>query len=95
MQGSRFFNRICIHKSLWLNRYQKLDKAPFISYPDLERFVEKVYGSKNDAKNSYTTRVGEHIPSGFSMSKISSFKSIKGEDGVCRVLVVWKSFVKF
>ena len=40
---------------------------------------------KNIPKNVSTTKVGEHIPSGFSMSTISSFKSIESEhDLYCR-----------
>ena len=34
-------------------------------------------GCKNDPENSSTTKISEHIPSGFSISTISSFKSIK------------------
>ena len=31
---------------------------------------------KNNLENSFTTKIGEHTPSGFSMSTISSFKNI-------------------
>ena len=34
-------------------------------------------GCKNNDENSSTTKVSEHIPSGFSMSTISSFTNIK------------------
>ena len=33
--------------------------------------------SEETSKNSSTTKVGKHIPSGFPMSAISSFKSIE------------------
>ena len=35
-------------------------------------------------QNSYTTTVGKHIPSGFSISTTSSFKIIEVEDDACR-----------
>ena len=42
---------------------------------------------KDNIENSFTTKVGEHVPFSFSLSTISSFKSIekkydiyKGED---------------
>ena len=34
-------------KILELNQYQKSDKAPFISYADLECLIEKIDGCKN------------------------------------------------
>ena len=34
-------------------------------------------GSKNNPENSYTTKVSEHILSGFSISAISLFRSIE------------------
>ena len=56
---------------------QKSDKVPFIIYADLESLIEKTDGCKNSPENSSTTKVGQHIPSGFSMFTISSFKSIE------------------
>ena len=53
------------NKILELRQYQKFDKAPFIIYADLECLVEKIDGCKNNAENSSTTNVGEHMPSGF------------------------------
>ena len=66
-------------KILQLNRYQKFDKAPFIIYADLEFLIEKIDGCKNNPENSFTTKVGENILSGFSMSIKASFKSIENE----------------
>ena len=45
-------------------------KALFIIYADLECIIEKIDGCKNNPENSSTTKVSEHIPSGFSMSTI-------------------------
>ena len=55
-------------KILEFNQYQKSNKAPFIIYTDLEYIIEKTDGSKNNPENSSTTKVSEHMPSGFSMS---------------------------
>ena len=80
---------------LEFNQYQKSDKAPFIIYADLECIIEKIDGCKNNPENSSTTKVSEHIPSGFSMSTISSFRSIENKHDVYKVKIVWKSFLKF
>ena len=55
----------------------KSDKAPFITYTDLECLTEKTDRCKNNFENSYTTKVGQCIPSSLSMSTISSFNSIE------------------
>ena len=64
-------------KIIEFNQYDKSDKAPFIIYADLECLIEKIDGCKNHPDNSFTTKVGQHIPSGFSMSTISSFKNVE------------------
>ena len=71
-------------KILEFNQYQKSGKALFVIYADLECLIEKIDGYKNNPDNSYTTKVGEHIPSDFSMSTISSFKSIENRNDVYR-----------
>ena len=65
-------------KILEFNQYQKFDKAAFIIYAFPEFLVEKI-GCKNNPENSCTTKLGEHMPSGFSMSPIPSFKSIENK----------------
>ena len=80
-------------KILEFNQYQKSDKAPFIIYADLEYLIEKTDRCKNNPQNSFTTKVGEHIPPGFSMSTIWSFKSIEVSIMYIDVKIVWKSFV--
>ena len=64
-------------KILEFNQYQKFDKASFIIYADLECLIEKIGACKNNPKNSSTNKFGRHIPSGFSMSTIISFKNRK------------------
>ena len=61
------------------NQYQKSDKAAFIIYADLECIIEKTDGCKNNRENSSTSKLSEHILSGFSMSRISSFRSIENK----------------
>ena len=39
---------------------------------------------KNNPENSSITKVNEHIPSGFSMSTISSFRSIENKHDIYR-----------
>ena len=61
---------------------QKSDKAPIIIYADLECIMQKIHGCKNNPENSSTAKVSEHIPSGFSMSPISSLRIIKIKHGI-------------
>ena len=44
--------------------------------------IEKTDECKNNPENSSTTKVDEHIPSGFSTPTISSFKSIEKKNNV-------------
>ena len=68
-------------KILEFNQYQTSDKAPFIFYAGLEFLIEKIDRCKNNPEKLFTTKVGKlftakvgkHIPSGFSVSTISSF----------------------
>ena len=78
-------------KILEFNQYQKSDKALFIIYADLECLIEKIDGCKNNPGNCSS----EHIPSGFSMSTISSLKSIENKYDVCRDKDCMKRFCEF
>ena len=64
---------------LEFNQYQQYDKAPFILYAYCEQIIEKIDGCKNNSENSSTTKVSEHILSDFSLSIISSFRSIENQ----------------
>ena len=66
-------------KILEFNQYQKFDNASFVTYADLECMVEKIDGCKSNPENSTTAKVSKHIPSGFSISTISSFKSTENK----------------
>ena len=76
-------------KTLEFNQYQKSNKATFIIDPDLECLIEKIDGCKDNPENSFTTK---HIPSGFSMSTISSFKNIQNEHNVYKGKVCVEKF---
>ena len=52
-------------KILEFNQYQKSDKAPIITYADFECIIEKIDGYKSMPENSSTTKISEHVPSGF------------------------------
>ena len=62
-------------KILEFNQYQKSDKSPFIIYADLDCIIEKIDGCKNNPEYSSSTKVSKYIPSSFSTSTISSFRS--------------------
>ena len=79
-------------KMLEFNQYQKSDKAPFFIYADLECIIEKLDRCKNNPENLSTTKVSEHVPSGFSMSTISSFRCIKNKHDVYRGKYCMKKF---
>ena len=64
-------------KILEFNQYQKYDSVPFIIYADLKCLIEKIDRLKNNAEKLFTAKVSEHILSGFPVSTISSFKSMK------------------
>ena len=79
-------------KILEFNQYEKSDKASIIIYEGLECIIENTDRCKNNSKNLSTTKVGKHSPSGFSMSAISSFKSIENKHDVYRFKYCMKKF---
>ena len=79
-------------KILEFDQYQKSDKAAFIIYADLQRLIEKMDKYKNNPQNSFTAKVNEHFPSGFSMSTTMSFKSIESKHDVYRSKESMKKF---
>ena len=82
-------------KILEFDQFQKSDKAPFIIYADLECVIEKIDKCKNNPENSSTTKVSKHIPSGFSMSTISTFRSIENKHDIYRGKDCMKKFCEF
>ena len=94
-ENKDFCNDIMPSEILEFDQYQKSDKAPFIIYADLECIIEKTDRCKNNTEKLSTTKVSEHIPPGFSMPTISSFKSIKNKYDVYRGKDCMKSFCEF
>ena len=82
-------------KILKFNQYEESDKAPCINYAGHECIIERIDGCKNNPENSSTTKVGKHIPSGFSMSTISLFRSIENKNDVYRGKRFHKKFCEF
>ena len=40
---------------------------PYIIYADIESLIRKIDGCANNPENSSTTKIGDHIPCGYSM----------------------------
>ena len=104
----QFHKRLCENKDfcniimpsestniLEFNQHQKSDKAPFVMYVDLKYIIEKIDGCKNNPENSSTTKVSKHIPSGFSMSTICLFRTIKNKHDVYSGKDCMKKFCEF
>ena len=58
-------------------------------------YNKKIDERRNNPENSSTTKVSAHIPSGFSMSTISSFSTTKNKHDVHRGKDCMKRFCKF
>ena len=48
----------------------KPDKMSCIIYADIESLIKKINGCANNPENFSTTKIGEHIPCGYSISTI-------------------------
>ena len=64
-------------KILKFIQYMRPDKKPCTVFTDIESLIRKIDGCANNPENSSRTKVGEHIPSGYSMSTISSLDHIE------------------
>ena len=69
-------------KMFELNKYQRSHKLLFIIHENLQCIIEKIDGYKNNPENSSTEKVSKHIPSGFTMSTILSFRSMENKHDV-------------
>ena len=76
------------------NQYQKSDNliTPSIIYADLKSLSKKVNGFKNNPEKSSTTKIGEQIPSGYSMSAIWIFDDIENKHDAYRGEYYMKTF---
>ena len=66
---------------------------PHIIYANLECLVKKIDGCANDLEKSSSTKIGEHIPCGYSMSTICGFDHIKANILYTVEKISWESFV--
>ena len=82
-------------KKLEFDQYQKSDQASFVIYADLECIIEKIDRCKNNPENLSATKAREHLSSGFSMSTITSFRSIENKHNVHRSKNYIKKFCEF
>ena len=57
-------------KILEFNQYMKSDKMPYIIYAGIESLIKKIDGCANNPEKYSTTKIGEHISCGYSMSTI-------------------------
>ena len=70
------------NKILDFNQYQKSYKHHLLFMQIRECITEKIDGCKYNPEKLSTTKVSEHIQSGFSMPTISSFRSAENMDDV-------------
>ena len=57
----------------------KSDKMPYIIYTYIESLIKKIDGCRNNPENSSTTKIGEHIPCGYSMSALWNFYNMENK----------------
>ena len=62
----------------------------YIIYTDIESLIKKMDGCSNNPESSSTTKIGEHIPCGYSMSTIWAFDNIWNKYTLYR----WKDCMK-
>ena len=62
---------------LEFNQYVKSDKMSYVIYADIESLIRKIDGCANNLEDSSTTKIGEHMPRGYSFSTIWAFDNIE------------------
>ena len=76
-------------KILDFSQYKNLIKHHLLF---TQYIIENIDGCENNRENLSTTKVSEHIPSGFKMTTISSFGSIKNKHNIYRGKDCMKNF---
>ena len=81
-------------KILEFKQYMNSDKMWYIIYADIESLIRKIDGRANNPEKSSKMKIGELIPSGYSMPTILVFNHIedkytlyRGKD--CMKKIVW------
>ena len=67
------------NKIIKYNQGEKSIKLPFIIYADLECLLEKMDTCYNNPKESSTTEINKHTPSGYSLFTHCSFDKTKNK----------------
>ena len=83
-----FFNIVIPSRDTKVLEFNQYQCSPFIVYADLD-------GYKKHPEKSSTLEAGEHIPLGFSICTISSFKDIKNKHDIYRIKECMNKFCKF
>ena len=65
-------------------QHRTSDKTSSIIYADLESLIKVINGFNNDFEKLSTTKVGEHIPCGYSVSTRWTFDGIENKHDVYR-----------
>ena len=80
---------------LKFNQYMKSDKMQYIIYADMESVIKKIDGCANNPENSSTTKIGELIPCGYSMSTVWGSNNIENKHTLYRGEDCMKKFCEF
>ena len=64
---------------------------PYIVYAHIESLIKKIGGFTNNQENFSVTKIGEHLPCKYSISKIWASKNTL----YIEEKIVWKRFVNF
>ena len=77
------------------------DKMPYIIYADIESLIKKIDECSNSPKYSLITKIGEHVPCGYSMPTMWAFDNIEkkhtlycGEDCMKKICESLKNMQK-
>ena len=60
------------------------NKTPSIIYADSESLTKRIDGCQNNFEKLFTTKVGQHISSGYSISIIWTFQGVENKHDVYR-----------
>ena len=77
---------------LEFHQYMRSDKMPYIIYADIESLIRKIDRCANNPEKFSTTKIGEHIPCGYSMSAIWGFDHIEDKHALYRRQDCMKKF---
>ena len=70
----------------------KLDKLTYNIYADIESLIRKIDGCANIPEDSSPTKIGQHVPFGYSMSIIWGFNHVEKKHTLYRIKGYIKKF---